>query len=236
LLSSTLLSEVNLSKINSLPILTIGKEQITYDQLDRAYQKNVSKQKPHLYLLNKDSIIDFVNLYSNYRLKVQDALSRGLDKDSTIKSEGLQNRKILAESYLFEKEITEPNVNKMAERRKTEYKMAVIFTTFPQSETRDTAVAYRKIKEAMEKLKAGEDFSDLAAKYCDDENLAKKGGVVDQWITSGKIAREIEDAIYTLNAGQYYPTNNFHTFRIFYYKGIGQARPLLLMEAHILYK
>jgi peptidyl-prolyl cis-trans isomerase SurA len=235
-LASTLFSQTKLEKVNSLPILTIGKEQITYDQLDRAYQKNISKQKPHLYMLEKDSILDFVNLYTNYRLKVQDALSRGLDKDSAIKAESLQNRRILAESFLFEKEITEPYVNLMTERRKLEFKIAVIFTTFPQVPVRDTATAFSKINEALTQLKSGSDFSEVAQKYCDDESLARKGGVVDQWVTSGKISREIEDAIYSLNSNEFYPQIIATPYGYFLVKVLDKQPRFFVMGGHILYK
>lgn len=229
-------SQSKLEKINKLPILTIGNEQITYEQLEKAYQKNISKQKPNLYLLEKDSLLDFINLYSNYRLKVQDALSRGLDKDSSIRAESLQNRRILAESYLFEKEVTDPYVTLMTERRKTEYKIAVIFTTFPQVPERDTIQAFSKITEALTNLKAGGDFSDLAQKYCDDENLARKGGVVDQWVTSGKISREIEDAIYTLEKGQFYPSIIATPYGYFIVKVIDKQPRYFIMGGHILFK
>ncbi|OGU59153.1 MAG: hypothetical protein A2X64_07110 [Ignavibacteria bacterium GWF2_33_9] len=236
LISSNLFAEMNLSKINELPIISIGKEKVTYEQLEKAYQKNISKQKENLFLLEKDSLLDFVNLYSNYRLKVQDALARGLDKDSAIRAESLQNRKILAESFLFEKELSEPNINQMAERRKIEYKIAVIFTTFPQVPVRDTSVAFKKINDAMAKLKAGENFANVARNYCDDENLAKKGGVVDQWITSGKISREIEDAIYTLNPGEFHPSIIVTAYGYFIVKALERADRMNVLAGHILYK
>lgn len=229
-------AEDDLSKINNLPILTIGKDQITYEQLEKAYQKNITKQKPHLYMLDKDSLMDFINLYTNYKLKVLDALSRGLDQDSSIKAESQQNRKILAESFLFEKELTEPNINKMLERRKSECKIAIIFTTFTQAPVRDTAVAFKKINEAMEKIKKGEDFAFVAKQYCDDANLAEKGGVVDQWVTSGKIYREIEDAMYSLELGEVYPQIISTPYGYFIVKLLDKQPRYLVMAGHILFK
>jgi len=93
----------DLSKINKLVLLNVGNEEITYEQLERAYQKNVNKNKPHLYLLEKDSLLDFINLYANFRLKVLEAKRKGLDKDSAIIAESNQNRKILSENYLYTK-------------------------------------------------------------------------------------------------------------------------------------
>jgi peptidyl-prolyl cis-trans isomerase SurA len=234
--SFKIFAEDDLSKINNLPILTIGKDQITYEQLEKAYQKNVTKQKPHLYMLEKDSLMDFINLYTNYKLKVLDALSRGLDKDSSIKAESIQNRKILAESFLFEKELTEPNITKMLERRKSECKIAIIFTTFTQAPARDTAEAFKKINEAMQKIRNGEDFALVAKQYCDDATLADKGGLVDQWVTSGKIYREIEDAIYSLKPGEVYPEIISTPYGYFIVKLLDKQPRYLIMAGHILFK
>jgi peptidyl-prolyl cis-trans isomerase SurA len=229
-------SQEDVSKIKNLPILTVGKDQITYEQLDKAYQKNVTKQKQHLYMLDKDSLMDFINLYADYKLKVLDALSKGLDKDSSIKAESAQNRKVLAESFLFEKVLTEPNVNLMLDRRKFENKIAIIFTTFTQGPTKDTVAAFKKINEAMAKIKSGEDFANVAKDYCDDKNIAEKGGVVDQWITSGKIYRELEDAIYSIKPGEVYTKIISTPYGYFIVKLLDKQPRYLVMGGQILFK
>jgi hypothetical protein len=116
-----------------------------------------------------------------------------LDQDSSTKAEIEQNRKVLDESFLFEKKLTEPNVNLMLSRRNTEAKVAIILTTFDQGPSKDTTSAYKRINEAMDKLKNGSDFAIIAREYCDDKDLGNNGGVIDQWITSGKVQREIEN-------------------------------------------
>ena len=226
----------DLSKINKLVLLNVGNEEITYEQLERAYQKNVNKNKPHLYLLEKDSLLDFINLYSNFRLKVLDAKRKGLDKDSAIIAESIQNRKILSENYLYAKKLIEPNVEKMLERRKWEYKFAIVFATYPQAPIRDTTKAYEKITQAMNEIKNGADFDFVAAKYNDDENLARNAGKVDQWITSGKIHRELEDAIYSTPVGEVYPNIISTPFGYFIVKVLDKQPRKWVLGGHILLK
>lgn len=226
----------DLSKINKLVLLNVGNEEITYEQLERAYQKNVTKLQPHLYMLDKDSLNDFINLYANFRLKVLEAKRKGLDKDSAIIAESKQNRKILSENYLFTKKLIEPNVDQMLERRKWEYKFAIIFITFPQAPARDTVKAYERITEAMNEIKKGADFDFLAGKYNDDENLARRGGKVDQWITSGKIYRELEDAIYNTEVGKVHPNIVVTPFGYFIVKVLDKQPRKWVLGGHILIK
>lgn len=223
-----------LKKYGQTILANVGQEAITYEQIERAYQKNITKQKPYLYLLSKDSIVDFIKLYSNYRLKVLDAKDKALDKDSSVKAEIEQNRKILAESFLFEKKLTEPNVNLMLSRRNLEAKVAIILTTFEQGPNKDTTSAYNRINEAMEKLKDGADFNVIAAEYCDDKDLGKNGGVIEQWITSGKVQREIENAIYETDAGKIYPRVISTPYAYFIVKVLNKEPRKMVLGGHIL--
>jgi hypothetical protein len=54
--------------------------------------------------LPKDSIIDFVNLYVNYRLKVQDAIARGFDKDSAVVEDIEPKPEVACRIFLLRKE------------------------------------------------------------------------------------------------------------------------------------
>jgi len=223
-----------LKKYGQTQLATVGNEPITYEQIERAYQKNISKQKPYLYLLNRDSIVDFVKLYSNYRLKVIDAKDKKLDKDSSVQAEIQQNRKILAESFLFEKKLTEPNVNLMLERRNIEAKVAIILTTFEQGPNKDTTSAFKKINEAMDKLKKGENFGAIAREYCDDKDLGNNGGVIEQWITSGKVQREIENAIYETQPGNVYSKIIYTPYAYFIVKVLAKEPRKMVLGGHIL--
>lgn len=63
----------------------------------------------------------------------------------------------------------------------------------------DIDAAKLKIDEVYTKLKAGEKFDDLAAKYSDDKASAKKGGELP-WFGTGRMVPEFETAAFNLKA------------------------------------
>lgn len=187
--------------LDSKVIATVGNEKITYKMLEKAFRKNTNRKNAILKNVPKDSILDFLNLYVNYRLKVQDALRRGFEKDSSVLNDIKSNRKILAESFYYEKMLSEPHIDYWLKMREKEYKVAVIITAFGQNG--DTTLAYTKIQQALKELESGQTFESVAMKYSDDTETAKNGGVVPAYITAGKVNRTIEDAIFKLSKDQY---------------------------------
>ncbi len=186
---------------SNIVLATVGKENITYKQVERAFQKNMNRKHQKLTDLSKDSIIDFLNLYVNYRLKVQDAIARGFDKDSAVIDDISQNRKLLAESFFFEKKLTEPTLERWQKMREKEYKVAIIIAFVGASN--DTAAAFEKIKNALNELQQGVPFEEVAKKYSDDPETSRNGGVVRSYITVGRVNRILEEEIYKLKKGEY---------------------------------
>ena len=144
-------------------IAKVDKEDVTFADLEKAYRKNMNRKESRLYNVSKDSIVDFLNLFINYRLKVADALNRGFDKDSAVRADIAQNRRILAESFFYDKKLVEPDVNKMLEKRNRELQIAIIVKVFPNEQNQtDTLATYNSAKRILDKILAGEDFAGLA--------------------------------------------------------------------------
>jgi len=186
---------------NKKVVATVGKEQITYQQLEKAFQKNMNRRNVSLRSIPKDSVVGFLNLFTNYRLKVNDALRRGFDKDPSVEEDIKQNRKILAESFFFEKKLTDRYMEKWVKMREKEYKVAVIITAFGFNN--DTTTAYNKITQALIELESGVPFKAVATKFSDDRETAEVGGVVSRYITAGNVNRILEEEIYKLKQGEY---------------------------------
>jgi peptidyl-prolyl cis-trans isomerase SurA len=192
--------------IDQTVIVKIGKETITYAELEKAFKKNLSKKDYSLAKLPKDSLMEFIDLYSKYRLKVVDALVKGYDKDSAVKAEIIQNRRMLAESYFYDKKLIEPNVEEMLNKRDRELQIAIIVKTFAQDPSKgtDSLQTYKRAKLILEKALAGGDFAVLARDSSDDKETAKNGGLVANFITSGNTTRPIDTVIYKLKSGTVY--------------------------------
>lgn len=195
-----------IKKINRTEIAKIGTLSVSYGELERAFKKNMNRKEASLYTVSKDSVDDFLNLYVKYKLKVLDALDRGYDKDSAVIKDIEQNRKILAESYYYDKVLTEPELDKLMKQRKEELLFAYIYFAFPPAPNNNIIEpTMEKARKTLALLKKGADFAQLAKDSSDDKKSAGNGGVTPYYVTAGKTQRPIEQAIYSLKPGEFYP-------------------------------
>ncbi|MFM8178919.1 MAG: peptidylprolyl isomerase, partial [Candidatus Kapaibacterium sp.] len=186
-------------------LATVGGDPITLGDLETAYKRNMVRKNSVLTKVRKDSVMDFLNLYIKYRLKVKDAVSRGFDKDSGVMAEVVSNRRILAENYLLDKKVIEPNLTTYLERRKKELQVAVMVMVIPQGENADTSAAYAKAVKCIQMVKNGGDFLAIAKDSSEDKETRERGGLLPYFTSLGGIIRQLEDAAYTLKPGELYP-------------------------------
>lgn len=182
----------------------VGPEVITYEDIEATYLRNSNRSNKSLAAQPRDTVLEFLRLYTNYRLKVLDAISRGYDKDSSILAEVAANRRLVAETYLYEKRIIEPKVEEALKRRAFEVKPAVIVVAIPQGENADTSAAYAKAVACLRLVNGGVLFEQVARDSSDDHETGKNGGVLPYITSLSGVIRELEDAAYLLQPGQVY--------------------------------
>lgn len=221
-------------KLRNEVVITIGNEKITYADLEKAFRKNMNKKDVKLWEVSRDSLNDFIELYTKYRLKVQDAISRGFENDSTVVADITQNRRILAESFFLDKKLVDPMVNKMLSMRDREFQIAIMLFQFPMGNENDSMAAYLKGKACLNLLKEGKDFADLAKDSSDDKESAERGGIIPTYITAGRTQRPIEDAIYKTKPGNYYPELIRTRYGYFIVKVIKSEPRIKVRASHIL--
>ncbi len=187
----------------ALVLAKVGKESITYGMLDEAYRKNMNNRAASFAQLPADSAREFLNLYINYRLKVQDALGRGWDKKPEIQNDIKQNRASLAAPFLYERTLISPAVDSAFNRRKAQFKVALILSNVKQG---DTVAAYKRSLALLDLVtKQGKDFAQVARDSSDDEYSRGEGGVFP-FVTANQMLKDIEDAVYrSLKPGEIYP-------------------------------
>jgi len=221
--------------ISKRHIVTIGDEKINFEQLEKAFGKNIQLRERKIWEVSKDTLDNFIDMFVNYRLKVLDAKSRGLDQDKVVVDEVKNNRRSLAESFYFDRNIIQPEITRMLEGRNFEYKMAMIMTTPRATGTdRDTTGAYNVITDALNRLKAGESFSEVARETSFDKESAANGGVIPNYITTGRLQRQIEVAIYNTKVGEIYPEVIRTHFGYFIIKVLDRQPRELVKLRHIL--
>lgn len=178
-----------------------GKDKVYLDEFEKAYTKN-SGGKEKAKTDSIEAYKKFLDLYVNYRMKLRDGEVRGYSTDPDMKKEFDDYKANIGTTLMLEKEIYEPNMKLLFERRKIEYRASHIFLS--EDSTRNKVQTESLANELIARLNKGEDFAKLAAEYSKDQNTAKRGGDV-YYFTAGMInLPSIEDAVYSLEVGQVY--------------------------------
>lgn len=174
--------------------------EITLSDFERAYAKTVGGYE-NAKKDDREKLKAFLDLYTNFRMKLQDGVERGFEKDTALNRELSEYLTQVGQTYIIEKELIEPAIKLMWERRKIEMRVSHIML---RPDSLDTEEPKEKLDSILQRIKNGESFEKMAEEYSVDDFSAKNGGDI-YYITSGTIIPEFEDAIYTLKVGEVYP-------------------------------
>jgi peptidyl-prolyl cis-trans isomerase SurA len=189
----------------SNPVLaTIGDEKITLDSFEDNYAKNNGGFDTSA----TSSLEDrqrFLDLLVKFNLKVKEARAQGLEKDSSIISEMESYNTSVAQSYMIEKEVVEPGVQRMYDRKKDEVGAShILFRLAPNATPQDTLKAYELAMSTIEQI-PHIPFDTLAYKYSQDPSVKTNYGNLG-FFSGGRMVPEFEDASYSLKPGEYTKT------------------------------
>ncbi len=185
-------SEIILSKYDD--------NAVTMGEFEKQYEKNIG----NLEAAKKDSISkykNFLNLYTNFKMKLRDAYVRGFYDDPELNKELIDYKKKVGVTFLLERRIVDPGINNLYNKRKWELRVSHIMIV-PDSTGEEAA---RKLAEAvLDSIKNGADFSVMAARYSKDRYSSNSGGDI-YYFTAGQLPLTFEDAAYSLKPGEIYP-------------------------------
>mgnify|MGYP001627148559 CR=1 FL=1 len=200
--TATALAQAPKSNKGPVVLATVGSEKVLLEDVEHAFQKNLIRRDTKFTSVPKDTALDFLRLYTNYRLKVRDAYDRGIDKDSAVKADLANNRKLLSETFFFDKAIADRRVEELTRKRLKELRVGVILCAIMDPTTRqwDTSGSRLKAERIIAQLNAGADFEKLARDSSDDKETGASGGILP-WISGGTIIKPVEDEAYALQPG-----------------------------------
>lgn len=186
--------------ISAQVVAEFGKYEITLDEFEHAYAKNVGGWEN---AINKDlqEYKNFLDLYVKFKMKLRDAQVRAYDKDEDLMNELKDYQKQVGVSYILEKKINEPGVKQLYDRRKEEFRVSHIMI---RPDSLGDEAARLKAQAILDSIKNGQSFENMAMKYSDDKFSGVAGGDI-YFITAGLLPYEFEDPMYTLKAGEIYP-------------------------------
>ena len=184
----------------SIIVAKFGNQKITLDEFEYAYAKNVGGWDA----AEQDSLQqyeNFLNLYVKFRMKLRDAWVRGFDTEPALQDELNNYKKQIGKSYIIEKQIIQPGIEQLYNRRKEELRISHIMIKPIKG---DDNATFEKAQAILDSIKNGASFEEMAKKYSDDKFSGPKGGDI-YYVTAGLLPYTFEDAMYTLQPGEIYP-------------------------------
>ncbi len=199
-LLSLLPSIYSYAQSSEATLMKVGKSDVKVSEFKYIYEKNNGNSADY----SQKSLMEYLDLYTKFKLKVEKAKQLQLDTISALQTELAGYRKQLASSYLIDKEVTEFLLKELYARTQEDVEFSHIFIPISENSTkiqRDDAKA--KLREVKSKLVGGADFTAAVTEYSQDKTTSSKGGNMGYFtakLPSGFY--ELETAIYSNPIGK----------------------------------
>lgn len=179
-------------------LFTVNKKPVTTEEFIYLYKKN-HQHKPEEF--TREKIEEYLNLFINYKLKVKEALARGMDTSSTFRKEYQTYREELLKPYMPDSKVVDSLVRLTYDRLREEVNAShILIRLNPDASPDDTLKAYRHIVDLRNRALAGEDFGSLAASYSEEPGAEKTKGNLG-YFTAMQMVFPFEQAAYLTPVG-----------------------------------
>lgn len=199
------LLSVGQKKSTDPTVFCFGKNEVYQSEVERGYLRNkdIANDKP-----TAADVDDYLVLYQNFKLKVQDAKDRKMDTLPEYIKELAQYRRQLAKKYLNDSAVTEDLVKEGYNRSKEMVNAShiLILAGYGDSSA-DTLKAYNKLADIRKRLVAKTiSFEQAAMSYSEDPSaktpnvLGYKGNL--GWFSAFQFLYKFEDVAYQSKVGE----------------------------------
>lgn len=172
LLPLVLLVTTQLWSQNEDPVLFFVEDnEVHVSEFQYIYDKNNRDSTKG----TRESLADYLQLYIQFKLKVQAAKDAGLDTIQALQDELKMYRKQLAKNYLLDKEIEEAITKKVFERMKEDLHLSHILIKVRKGEDTTAVIDYANM--IRDSIASGQrTFEEMALKYSADGTVQKNKG------------------------------------------------------------
>ncbi len=189
-------------------VARIAGQPLTTAEFESRYARSVGGRQQAI----DDSLAeyqDFLNRYTDFRMKVLYAEELGFGKDSTLLDEIDTYRKQLARPYLLEREIMEPILRQLYDRRQQIVDAShILIRVAEDAPPADTAKAYTVLMAIRDSVINGVDFGDLAYRHSEDPS-ARGAGPGSRgrlgYFSGGQMVESFENVGYSTPVGEVSP-------------------------------
>jgi len=186
-ITATLANDPVLMKINGKPVLKSEFEYI--------YNKNNSNNS-----LDKKTLDEYVDLFVNFKLKVEEAKAQGLDTTKSFINELAGYRSQLTKPYLTDAKVDESVLQEAYNRLKEDVEVSHILIRVQQNATpADTLDAWKKINTIAKRIEK-EDFAKVAKEVSEDESAKENNGYIG-WVSAFRTVYPFETMAYNTKPG-----------------------------------
>lgn len=160
-------------QLSSKVLLTIDDAPITVDEFKSIYLKNSTPNSS----VDRVAMEDYLKLFINFKLKVQEARNQKIDTSAAFISEYKGYINQLAQPYLTDAASDEQLLDEAYERMKYEVSASHILINIPESASpADTLKLYRKALDARNRVLKGESFGSVAISTSNDPSVSRNSG------------------------------------------------------------
>ncbi len=185
-------------------LMTVNGKPITRSEFEYSYNKSNGDN-----VVDRKSVKEYVDLFINYKLKVEAALDAKLDTMESFRKEFATCR----DQQIRPSFVNQNDVEAQAKKVYNDYRQRVdgsgglvkpahiLVMLRQKTDKAKVAAAKVRIDSIYNALQAGADFGDLARRLSDDKGTAQQGGELP-WIEKGQTFKEFETQAYSLQKGQ----------------------------------
>jgi len=201
-------------------VMRINGKDVTRSEFEYNYNKNNTEG-----VLDKKDLLEYVDLFVNYKLKVEAALDAKLDTLTSYQQEfrqyrDQQIRPLLVTPAAEEAEIRDyyDNMVKSLEGHDLYLPAHIFVHVTQQASEEEQAAAKARIDSIYQAWRNGAEFEQLAKTCSDDKQTGARGGLI-QWIGPHQLLPELEKVIFELTdsgqvAGPVHSTVGYHLIQL----------------------
>jgi peptidyl-prolyl cis-trans isomerase SurA len=176
-------------------LFTIDKEPIYTSEFIRVYNKNLDLVQDE----SQKNVDEYLNLFTNYKLKIKEANALELQKKQSYLSELDSYKKQLAKNFMTDNKVTEALVEEAYDRVSNEVKANHILVRLDENASpQDTLVAYNNIMRIRERT-LNEGFEKVMKEVHNGQTLF---GEELGYFSGFRMVYAFENAAYNTNVGE----------------------------------
>lgn len=184
-------------------LMTINGKPVMRSEFEYSYNKNNSDG-----VIDKKTVEEYVDLFVNYKLKVEAALEARYDTMQSFRQEFMQYR----DQQIRPSFVTDSDVEAEAKKVYNNYKenigdrglfsaAHILLRLKQDASAAEQEKTKQRIDSIYNALRTGSDFAEMAKKVSQDPGSAQNGGMLP-WIAPNQTLKEFEDVAYSLKPGE----------------------------------